>query len=201
LKKVISFLLIGFFLLAAIACRRSSPVAPDPRLAGTWNFISLTAHTQNVTEQTEPGSDGKIVSVADYTTIDNTGTVAFSADVITYQGLSYNAPGIFKVTQYENGQFVDSLYPNYTYYLNTISTSANYRAIHMDSLYFPSGGYVSSVLQNIPPQSLPTGSTYTLQGDTLSIFTIVHTDSTVVSGIVTLRQTHDGTTTMLLKKK
>lgn len=205
MKKEILFLFAGIALSSIVSCKKSSGggTAAPAQLIGAWKFISLKAHTQSAVQETASGTTFKSITTSDYTTINNAGTVVFSADMLTSTGLTYEVNTTLYVTEYQDGQFLNALTSPFDFIVPVTNSSAKYQAIGTDSLYFPAGGLASSpsISGGTPQASPASGSKYTIHGDTLSVVSVVHQTATQSAPGDVVTSTDDGTETVTLKKQ
>lgn len=142
MKKIISPLLVAAaFVLLLLACtKKDDPVDPPaiaPSILGTWDFIGLTATTENKKIQGHEGDTTTTVFIVDYTgrncngplTIDSTRMVSGS------QGLNFFIDTLSQRKEYLNGILISSdkfkFAPNAYQFVNH-----TYKLGAKDSIYF-----------------------------------------------------------------
>lgn len=135
-------LLISTLIITFTACQKEKSAEipenngnTDGSELGTWNFISLHAITKETIEA--PGE--KLVTVSDYTTIDNKGTITFQNSKMSANNISFSANTIAKVYYYENGVLEDSIPVPFAYTAPATSTTYDYEMIGADSIHIKSG--------------------------------------------------------------
>ncbi|HXB10302.1 MAG TPA: hypothetical protein VNW04_24435 [Puia sp.] len=162
MRKTLLILIPLGFLLILGACKKTS--GPSTKgLTGTWTFLGMTAQTQTTSPQT-----GGVTMVANsvYVTKNNTGTISFKTDSMVVSGLGYVVDTSVTAYFYYNNIVFDSASQAVSFSIPPTSATAKYSAIGTDSLYFPNGGILSALDSAATGQ----GSTYTLKGDSLTIF-------------------------------
>jgi hypothetical protein len=206
MKSAVLSLFTGIALLSLVSCKKSSggsPTSLASQLPGTWKFLYLTAHTQSVAQETAGGSTFKSVTVSDYTTINNAGTIVFTSDNFTTTGLTYEVSTTLYGAEYQDGLFLDSLSSPFDYVIPVSGSSVPYKAVGVDSLYFPAGGIAYTATNPVGVGQQPTGggSRYTIHGDTLSVVSVAHQSSTQNTPGDIVTTTVDAKETVILIKQ
>src|SRR5579871_6836765 len=163
MKTKIFFL--SFFILVIIitSCKKSnSSSSQGNTINGNWYFVSFSANTQSTTEYSSGGTDYKNVSISDYTSSNNGGTVSFASNTMTGTNITYYISATVFATDYENGVEVQMQSAPYSYYFPPTNTSSSYTVIGSDSVSFPSGSFTSG-----PGQSGGIGAKIAFSGDTV----------------------------------
>ena len=118
MRKLPPFLLLGIILLAMASCQKEKSDEPlngtgdavsTGSEKGTWKFISTFASTSESVVYNDGIKDVKTVTIWEYTTENNAGTIKFDASKITSTGLTYSVDGIAEAYLYLNGSLADSL--------------------------------------------------------------------------------------------
>jgi hypothetical protein len=108
-------------------------------LEGNYKFVALEANI-NVSNEITDGSDVlKVITVTDYRSQNNAGTVKLDPTTITLTDITYSIDTTFKVYNYLNGALTDSLESPLQITVPSSSYSSSFNRISNDSLYFPSG--------------------------------------------------------------
>ena len=176
-------------LLAAVSCKKSNKSTGNT-LTGTWNLIDIVAQTRSAVDQSYGGDDYLDVTISDYTTTNNAGTIAFSGGVATTSNLTYEASFTAVDSSYMDGQLVGAFSVPYNLTIPATSGSSKYQLIGSDSLYFPAGG-VFSMGTSGGTQTTPVGSRFTIHGDTLAITSSIHQVTNQNLGGIPATQTAD----------
>lgn len=162
----IKILLLTFLTSVTIivSCKKSnsSSSSQGNTVNGNWYFESFHAKTQSTTTYTSGGVQYQTVSVSDYTSADNAGTVNFNAGTMTGTNITYYVSSTVFATDYENGQETDTASAPFTFYLPPTNTSNSYTLVGSDSLYFPSGSFTST-----SGQSGASGAKIAFSGDSV----------------------------------
>jgi hypothetical protein len=186
-------------LLAAVSCKKSNNSTGNT-LTGTWNLIDIVAHTSSAVDQVFGGDTYEDVTISDYTTTNNGGTIAFTGSVANTSGITYEANFIALDSSYLDGQFVGTSSLPYDVTIPATSGSSKYQLIGSDSLYFPAGG-VFTMGTSSGTQTTPEGSRFTIHGDTLVITTSIHQVINQNIGGIPASQTDDALETAYFKKQ
>jgi hypothetical protein len=197
----------GFLiLLAACSKNTSTPgsgqsTSTPAQLAGNYTFLYIDAST-NVTEQVSiAGQTAKFVTISNYRTVQNTGTVAFTTDSAFATGLGYTISTTLTAIQYQNGIAIDTVTQPYVQTIPATSSASKYQQIGTDSLYFPGGALGVGSLTAGTPIVPPTGGHFLIKGDTLTITTKINqTYPDNISGIPTTATALANATIVLLKQ-
>jgi len=121
--------------------------------------------------------DVKTVSVSDYTTINNAGTIKFDGATMTGNGLGYSIDDVATIYLYTNGSLDDSLDFPVTATIPPTNTAATYKKIGTDSIYVQSGVF-TSIGSGGATQSSAGGYKLTFDGDKMTM-TAVADDSQI----------------------
>jgi hypothetical protein len=163
-------------------------------------LINIVASTRSAVDQAYGGDDYLDVTYAGYTTINNSGTIAFSGGVATTSDITYEASFTALDSSYMDGQFVGIVSVPEDFTLPASSSSSKYQQIGSDSLYFPAGG-AFSVGTSSGTQTTSQGSRFTIHSDTLVITTRLHQVVNQNVGGIPATQTNDAVETAYLKKQ
>jgi hypothetical protein len=134
-------LLISTLIITFTACQKEKSAEipenngnTDGSELGTWNFISLHAITKETIEA--PGE--KLVTVSDYTTIDNKGTITFQNSKMSANNISFSVNSIAKAYYYANGVLEDSVQAPFAGTIPATSSTSDYEKIGADSIHLKS---------------------------------------------------------------
>jgi hypothetical protein len=138
--KNITVLSAVLVILTMGACKKSnsnSGSSTNPLTGGTWNFVDLSSNAKLTA--TESGFvSGEIIDMTDFTTIDNSGTITFTADSMSGSGIGYTIDTTYTTYTYA-GSTNDTVTTPYTTTVAPTSSSTSYQLIGSDSIYFGSG--------------------------------------------------------------
>jgi hypothetical protein len=168
--------------LVAISCKKSS-APPSNAVSGNWNFVNMNSQTQVFAVV---GGDTTI-TFSNYITQNNSGSISFTIDSMSVNGLAYSVSSTATTYAYYQGVAYDTLSTPFTSSLPATSVGAGYKLIGNDSLYFPNGGLLPT---GISSTSQGQGARFVISGDTLRL-TVQATDTTTGqiqtgTGIITL---------------
>ncbi|HTR28746.1 MAG TPA: hypothetical protein VMH27_05720 [Puia sp.] len=199
MRKRLPLLPVLFFLLAAVSCKKSNSGASGS-VAGTWNLINIVASTRGAVDEVYGSDDYLDVTYSEYTTTNNSGTIAFSGGVATTSNITYEASFTALDSSYLDGQFAGVVTYPLDVTVPATSGTTKYQQIGSDSLYFPAGGAFTMGTTG-GTQTTPQGSRFTIHGDTLVITTSIHQVVNQNVGGVPATQTTDAVETAYLKKQ
>ncbi|MEP6682773.1 MAG: hypothetical protein ABJA35_05910 [Parafilimonas sp.] len=167
-------------------------------LKGSWNFTSVSANTQNSVEFTIDGETDKSLSVTNYTSQNNSGTLVIDDSMFQMNNYTYTIDTSIETYTYINDILSDSINVPFTYYVPATNSSAKYHLIGTDSVYFPEGGFISSSSDSTAFK--PYGLKFSITGNILKFTQNIHVDTTVVQSGITQHETATGTGTLLFQK-
>lgn len=168
-------------------------------ITGTWNFVSLEAHTQSTNEYVQDDTDYKAITLSNYTTINNTGTITFDSSDFNSVNIGYDISSIFNLYDYKNNILTDSSQLPFSYSIDSSNSTGSYQIIGSDSIYFSQGSFIS--YNGISEQSSPSGAKFSISGNTLTITQQFSKDTTEQYGDVVSYLTESGTAVIQLQKK
>ena len=188
-KLTTLFVFIG--LLAACKKSNQNGGSGSGSIQGNWKFLYLAATTR---ENTASAGGYSSTTFTSYKTIDNGGTVTFTADSMKVTGLTYSVNTTATSYIYIGNVLQDSLSLPFTFTLPATTESIVIKAVGNDSLYAPNGGIMPANYTGVTVSaSQPSGVHYVISHDTLEmteIATFSASGATVsaVSDMFLLRQ-------------
>jgi hypothetical protein len=195
MKKII--LLYATFLFIFTSCKKDSGGSnnsPDA-LSGTWKFTSLTAQTEVTDEYNVSGDDFKYVTTSNYASENNVGTIAFSGGTATSTAVSYSVDTSVYVASYENNVFIENDTSAFQVTIPSSSSTATYKIIGTDSVFFANGFVTSTDLTGGAPQpATPIGYKFNISGSILTMTSAIIKDSTQNVGGGIIAQVHQAAT-------
>lgn len=191
-------------LFASCTKEESLEIIDNPgsgQLQGNYVFISMQAYT-NTTVEARDGIDIiKTVTISDYITKDNVGTVVIDAGKFTSTGMGYSIDTTIKGYYYTNGILDETIDMDFRFSVPPLNSVAPYRPVGTDSLVF-TGGIVSTPNGGGSGVASPESrARYAFSGDTLILYQGYNSKTTTSQSGITMTQTNAGTFTMKLKKK
>ncbi|MRG44155.1 hypothetical protein GFS24_03470 [Chitinophaga sp. SYP-B3965] len=200
--KVRSMLLLAV-LFASCTKEESLEIIDNPgsgQLQGNYIFLSMQAHTNGTLEAVDGAESVKTVTISDYITKNNVGTVVIDAGKFTTTGMGYSIDTTIKGFYYYNGILDEEIEMPFQFSIPPLNSIAPYRLLGADSLIF-TGGIVS-----IPggggtgPASPESRAKYAFSGDTLILYQGYYSKTTTLQQGMRVTQTDIGTFSMKLKK-
>ena len=76
-------------------------------IEGNYDFVGLVAHTESTVTVSQAGQELKSVTVSDYLTQSNVGTVTITSSQFISTGLGYSIDTIVNAKTYQNNVLVD----------------------------------------------------------------------------------------------
>jgi hypothetical protein len=137
------------------------------KLVGSWKFIQLHANTFASNEGTVAGLTQRTETTSDYTSINNTGTIVFTAQAMTNTNVGYAFDSWAFNKVFENGVLTDTFTVPLQGTIPPATASANYTSITADSIVVQAGG------QGVTP----VGFKLKFSNDTLFMTQYVHETS------------------------
>jgi len=180
-------------LFALISCHKSNNGPGDTsQLVGNYQFLYLSAQTQETTVESAAGQNIKMVATVSYKTTQNTGSVTITKDSIASKNVGYTASADESVYTYTNNVLTDSFRTPVDETVPPTSSTTKYDVIGKDSIYFHSGLITGLSTGSTP--TIPNGGRFSFKGDTLFITTKLQQNlppqnqgGTTVSGTVTVQ--------------
>lgn len=212
MRRITPLLLISSLLLSLIACQKEESIdtlgitpggssgggSTSGTEVGTWKYL----YTKQVYSQTVEADAGtgvvKSVSSADFTTINNSGTIKFDGSTATVTDLATSVDAIMNVSSYFGGALLSSQDVPITGSLPASSYTAAYKKIGTDSLYFDNG-FID--INSGSGASSGTGYKLKWDGDKMTLTDVFDESTTeVVSGVSAKMVEHTVTVITLQKQ-
>lgn len=190
-----SYLCLLVIITVIASCKKDDAKTSSSSIEGTYSFKSLTAKTNS----TITGDDGeKVVTVTNYSTTNNMGTVVFDNSKVTNTGLSYSVNSIATGYFYEDNVLIDSTSYPFTVSIPATNSVSSYQLIGADSIYFPNGSISSGLAGG---ESIPSGGRYTIAGNLLTISMRVAKDSAFTDSGIEFQMVESAITSIELEKQ
>jgi hypothetical protein len=166
---VLALLMSLFFVGCQKETSQELSSATSRGLLGNYKFISMEA--QAITSmQTTAGADvEKSVSKAQYITKNNTGTIKFDVTTISSSDMSYAVDTTVTGYFYTNGILQDSATMPFAVSMPPFSSTAPYKLVGADSIYFSSGSLFMEASTSMSSATKPSGSKLRFDGNKLFI--------------------------------
>jgi hypothetical protein len=173
-----------FAICMAGACKKSnSSSSPANPLTGTtWNFVDLTSNASLTATET---GVAQLVDMTDFTTIDNSGTITFTADSMAGNGIGYTIDTSYTTITTIGTAPADTVTTALTTTVSPTSSTTSYQLIGTDSIYFGSG--TPFAVSVYPGDTIKIeGVHFTISGNTLTLTSSIDQAGTVSYGILTV---------------
>lgn len=195
--------LLAFSLILSFSCTKEKSLETDNpppanKLIGSYDFAGMTAATKSTTEAA--ATNDKTIAISYYNTKDNKGTVIIDAGKFNVNGMAYTIDTAMIVEAYEDGVQILSDTMPFKVVLPSLNSSAPYKLINADSVYFEKG-FISAPDGSSTTSTVASGSRISWSGDTLFILTKLLTTSTETSGGELITNTSEATQLVKLRKK
>lgn len=191
--KRIFFVLIAMYATVFTACNKEKSTTDSTAIEGTYALKFITAKTSS----TVSGGRDKAVTVSDYTTINNSGVIVIDASNIKGTGLTYEVKTIATTSYYEDNIFLYSGPTPVSAIVPPTNSSAPYKLIGTDSIYFKNGSFVSDIGSGTNGGN---GGKYTVSGKTLTFYHHATRDTIIRFSGETFRQVDDVHATIVMEK-
>lgn len=206
--KILTKLLPGLFFFILTSCQKEisfdSPInggtgsgsgsgsGNTNNIIGDYDFVGMVAHTISTVTATQAGQELKAVTVSDYASKNNSGTIKITSTQMISTSVAYTIDTIMNAKTYVNGVLLDD--QDFPFQVNSPATSStsSYVRNSADSITMTGAVGLPDPSGNTPTG--PIGAKLSWHGDTL--FMHVHTtiNQTITQGGVpaTLVGTVDG---------
>lgn len=181
------------------ACKKSnsgSSSTPNP-LTGTWNFVDLSSNA-NLTATESGIISAQLIDIIDFTTIDNSGTITFTADSMAGSGIGYSIDTTYTTYTYV-GATGDTVTTPYTTTISPTSSSTSYQLIGSDSIYFGAGTPFSVSLYAGDTVKIE-GAHFSISGSTLTLTSTIDQAGNVTYNSLTVPSITEIKSTITLSK-
>jgi hypothetical protein len=182
--------MLSSILMILVSCTKDH-TNPDTDIKGTYKLKFLTAKTN----ATLTASDGeKMVTLSDYTSINNAGTIVIDSSHFSATGFSYEINSMARSSFYQDNQFVDSFSAPFQVKIPSFNATSSYKLIGADSIYFQNGSLTSGI-------SGTNGGRYTLSGNLLTITQNARKDSSFQDSGVTFHMVETILASVVMEKQ
>jgi hypothetical protein len=190
-----------FVILMMGACKKSnngSSGSTNPLTGTTWNFVDLTSNAQLTATVSEGLFSGTVEDVTAFTTIDNSGTITFTADSMAGSGIGYTIDTTYTTYTYAAGSG-DTVTTPFTTTISPTSSSTSYQLIGSDSIYFGSGTPFSVSLYAGDTVKIE-GAHFSISGNTLTLTSTINQAGNVTYNSITAPSVTQIKSTITLSK-
>ena len=141
-------------------------------LIGTWKFLNSSVSTNSTVEIKDEFADVKNITLSDYVTVNNQGSLLINDSLMVTSGIAYDISTIARAFTYVDGNIEDSTDFPFSFSFPSTNSSSPYKRIGTDSIYVP-GSSLTQVAGATGLQSAANGYTYKIISDTLLLTTIL----------------------------
>ena len=195
MKKLSAPLFLSMICFLA-SCTKDEP-APSTAFEGTYKLTSMSAKTNTTLKSGEESS----VTLSDYTTTKNGGTINFANGVLTANALTYTVDTYAKYEEYEGSTIVDSASFPFTFTLPPSSSVGQYKLIGSDSIYFPQGGVSIAADGSSSYGNVASGGRYSIDGNKLTIIQQYAKDSTYSDDGIMYKMKQSAVASIVMEKQ
>lgn len=159
-------------------------------IAGDWNFLNLHTDASSTATGSYLGVPVKVIYAYASNSVNNTGTVSFTANSFTVNKMGFDVSTKAHITTY-TGPVKDEQDVPFSFSVPAYGYNGGYKQIGSDSLYFPDGSLFQEL--EINGQQITNadagGATFAIRSDSLFIYqTISQTrDSTVTENDISIK--------------
>ena len=158
------------------------PGSSTTNLKGNWKFLGMHSKTESIVELTDGVDVIKTITVSEYNSKNNTGTLAIDAANMTSTNFGYMVDTTALGFIYDNNVLIDTVTAPFSFMLPPSNAVSPYTTVSADSIYFTGGQFVN--MGGTSPLNTPTGVKLKFQGDKLFMtINLTVTDVQISSGI------------------
>lgn len=172
----------------------------DNKLIGTWKFINVNINSES---RMEVAGMGGSITKYQATTTNNSGTVTFDATHSKATNMGYSIDTELTIKTFGTGMD-DEITTPFEFSLAPYNSSAKYKIIGTDSIYFPEGALFDMPAANpqpTPADPIATGGKFSITGNTLKMVSSVLRDTVISQGGVAARVTQKATAIATLERQ
>jgi hypothetical protein len=136
-------------------------------IKGDYDFVGMQAHTQSTVTVNESGQELKTITVTDYLTHDNVGTVTITSNQMNATGIGYSIDTVLNVKTYVDNTLIDDEDLPFSAAIPPASSNSSYVRNSADSITVTGPLGFPDASGNIPTGD--TGAKLAWSGDTLLI--------------------------------
>ncbi len=170
------------------SCKKENSNPSSIDIKGTWKFIEMEVKATSIKEFSDESGKQKTISINDFTTVNNSGTVVFDGSKASLNDLTYTINTVTKAEVYMNDQLVQTVEMPLTAPVPATSSSSDYKLIGSDSIHFDNG---TMFFNNMSQEVDASGAKLSLQGNILYMTSTINDIRTeVIQGINILSTTN-----------
>ena len=172
------------FLLCA-ACKKNSnnSSGPNPLTGTSWTVNGETTSADMTSTASFGPLTVTVINLIDFRTINNVGTISFTADSLMANGVGYGIDTTYTSIT-ETAASTDTITSPLVTTVPPGNASFRYQLIGQDSIYFPNGSPIALNVDSIQPPIQAKGAHFSISGSMLTITsTINQAGNETVNGI------------------
>jgi hypothetical protein len=190
------FVIVFVIIFASCKKENSNPSSID--IKGTWKFIEMEVKATSIKEFSDNLGKQKTISINDFTTENNSGTVVFDGSKASVNNFTYTINTITKAEVYENDQLVQKVEMPVKATVPTSGSTATYELIGSDSIHFDNGTmFFNDMSQGVTAS----GAKLSLDGDILYMTSTINDVRTEVMQGVNVLSTTNAVTRVKLQRQ
>lgn len=194
-----SSIVLSVMLISAlfVSCKKESN-EPSISIEGTYSFVSMDVSSSISQEYTNESGTTKTITESDYTTEDNNGTITIAATTMASNNLSYSVSTTSTASMYVDGTLMGTFDAPFDFSVPATSSSATYRVISADSIYFDGG---SMLMGGVSQDVIPSGAKIRMEGNLLYMTQTVKQSKTQTISGIPMKTDIDATVVAKLQKQ
>lgn len=161
----------SLLLIAAVtllfSCKKDDNSPTSTPISGNYAFVNIAANTNAIITFTQGGDAYKNISISDYTSHNNKGTVTIDGSHMNSSNLSYDVDTTVSSTTYVNGVSQGTYRLGLNFSAPASNSTSGYKLLGTDSIAF--FGNVVTMPGSGPSVGQASGGRYKWSGDTLII--------------------------------
>jgi hypothetical protein len=179
MRKTVTLTILSALFFCFIACKKDNNNTAASNLSGNWTFQGMHAKTSATAIDNGGGINSKIVTISDYTTTSNGGTIDISGNTMTGTGITYSSDIILFATEYEDDVLLDTFSTSLPFTIPATNSSSTFEVIGKDSIHYTGSNLLGYGGSGMPAAS---GAKFSINGNILTLTSNVVQDKVVDEG-------------------
>lgn len=168
-------------------------------LIGKWTLLDMKVKTVADIRMTDGVDAERAVTISEYTTANNKGTLTFTSTQMINENIGYDINGTARGYFYTNGVLSDSAEFPFTFSIPSSSGQSDYKTVGTDSIWFENS--FVSIPNSGTSSSSNGGGKYKIESDILTLDVGQTNSTSETTGGVTTVNNMSVSTVMRLKKQ